>query len=103
MNKPTKNPTAGGAETAAPAPRKTRRPQIAPAVADVNAVADYCQVSPCEVRRWNSTGKMPKPFFLPSRGTGKAPRPRWLWSVIRPWVAAGMPARAEWEAKQGLE
>lgn len=80
------------------APRHPR-PRLAPMLLTLAQVAELTGDSPETVRRWNDTGKMPRPVYAPSgRGTGAYKRPRFPAGEIREWINAGMPPRKEWEA-----
>ena len=54
-------------------------------------LAKRLAVSRRTVERWNSAGKLPRPFRLGGRLL------RWVASEIGDWVLAGMPHRDAWE------
>jgi predicted DNA-binding transcriptional regulator AlpA len=81
---------------AGPPARKRRR--LSPLVADAARLARLLGVGVRSVRSWDAGGKLPRPVKLGTRVV-------WIIAEIRRWLAAGAPARDEWEqakaAKRG--
>lgn len=70
---------------------------IAPLCVGVEKLAAVIDCSPKKVYQMNTSGQLPRPIYLPSRGLGERPSPRWPWDELRGWVSAGMPSRQRWE------
>ena len=84
----TTNPSPNGAPLAPSAPE----PLLLPAM----EAARLCGVSRACWDRWTAGGVNPAPRRI---GLGRG-RPLWSIEELRKWIAAGCPARKEWEARQ---
>ncbi|HWG42518.1 MAG TPA: hypothetical protein VN688_06990 [Gemmataceae bacterium] len=68
-------------------------PAVEPLVIGSGTLAAWLETSKATLFRMLAAGKIPRPMPF-------GQQPRWNAAEIRAWIAAGMPARAEWEARR---
>ncbi len=68
---------------------------LVPLLVDADALATLLCISPRQVSRLNSAGKLP-----PSITLGRCRR--WRVDEVREWLAAGGPPRSRWNLRSGV-
>ena len=69
------------------------QPTIEPLVISSATLAAWLETSKATLFRMIAAGKIPQPMSF-------GQQPRWSAEEIRQWISAGMPPRAEWEARR---